>query len=187
MGVRETRLLAEFNEIQAFRSAVLKLQLAEGTPPSHYLFWFNLRSIISFDAAGAPVYHTGFEVEFVYPAEFPRKGPEVRFIKKPWPVHPNVFQSGRICLEGGQNWIPGVGVPLTSMVYMVGQIIAFQEVNRMSPANNNTVLDMWIQQNLRFATRTRVLNPVDNAPIRLVDLSDAIAWGERPKPRIDFD
>jgi ubiquitin-protein ligase len=128
-------------------------------------------------------------VEISFPLEYPRTSPEVRLISKPWPVHPNIWaDSGRICLQGTrESWIPGIGAPLDSICQMIGEIIAFQEVNLKSPANNNSMLRTWITNNLRLENVATVVNPVDPSPIRLPDIGDAIRWGDAPSgPRIRF-
>jgi len=178
MGVREDRLWAEYNELRQFRSTVLTWEtLGSNQPPDHYIIYFDLKSIVDLGSNGVPKYHQGFKVEFKFPVDFPRNGPGVRFTDKPWPRHPNIYSSGRICLEGAQHWIAGIGVPLASMCYMVGQIIAFQEINLSSPARSDSAIERWITNNLTFSTKTRVINPVDPSPIRMANLEDAINWG----------
>lgn len=192
MSVREDRLRAEHNAMKKFRSRVVTWEtIGNSNPPDVYHFTYNLKSIISI-RNGDPQYHKGFKIEVRFPPDYPRKSPEVRLISKPWPFHPNIWvQDGRFCLEGTQHWIPGIGVPLESICQMVGEIIAFQEVNLKSPANGDSALRDWVVKNLRIENVATVTNPVDSSPIRLPDAVDAIKWGgddssSKPAPRIKF-
>lgn len=192
MTVRENRLWAELNTMEKFRSEVITWRtLGNNTPPDVYRFTYHLKSIVGFDSSGRPQYHKGFAVEIRFPPEYPRRKPDVYLVEKPWPFHPNIWSSdGRFCLDGTQNWIPGIGVSLDSVCLMIGEIIAFQEVNLGSPANRDAVLTTWVEKNLRFeGPTTKVANPVDPAQIRLPDIEDTIRWGEAPhkdEPRIRF-
>lgn len=190
MGVREDRLRAEHSAMQKFRSNVVTWRVVgSDNPASTYHITYDLKSIVGFSGNGTPKYHKGFDVEVRFPGDYPRGKPEVRLLKKPWPVHPNIWSDGRFCLEGTQHWIPGIGVPLDALCYMIGEIIAFQEVNRKSPANGDGKLDEWILNNLEFNSATKVANPVDPSPIRSADVEDAIRWGAKStdnKPRIRF-
>ena len=191
MSVHDDRLRAEFEAMKRFRSQVVTWKTLNGNnPPDDYLLTYNLRSLIDFNDSGLPIFHVGFSVTVHFPPDYPRSKPEVRLYNKPWPKHPNIYpRDGRFCLEGNQNWIPGIGVPLDSLCLMVGEVIAFQHVNLRSPANGHSTLSKWITENLRFEGNTRVTNPVDSSPVRLPDVEDAIRWGDdRPagKPRIRF-
>lgn len=192
MGVREDRLRAENEAMKKFRSQVVRWQtVGPNQTLDRYHFDYTLKSIVGFHSNGAPQYYTGFKVEVHFKPDYPRSSPEVRLISTPWPFHPNVWRDGRFCLEGTQHWIPGIGVPLDAICLMVGEIIAFQEVNLNSPANADTILHSWIRAYLYFenGSSTKVTNPVDPAPIRLPDTEDSIRWGESSspkKPRIHF-
>lgn len=179
MGVREERLLAEFEAIKRFRSKTMTWEAARGNPPDEYRFTYALKSIVVFNNK-APVFHKGFVVEVKFPLEFPRKQPIVRLVGEPKPFHPNIWADGRFCLEGSQHWIPGIGVPLDSLCQMVGEIIAFQTFNLDSPANNDRTLRDWLLSNAHNL-------PIDNSAIRLPDIEDTIRWGrEDNNQRIRF-
>jgi ubiquitin-protein ligase len=194
MDVREDRLWAEYNAMKKFRSQVVTWETVGGNnPPDVYHFTYNLKSIVGFDSNGKPRFHTGFKVEVKFPRDYPRSKPDVRLVSKLWPYHPNIWaRDGRFCLEGTQHWIPGIGVSLDSICQMIGEIIAFQEVNLNSPANGDQTLRKWIRNELHFFkdAPTKVMDPVDPSPIRLPDIEDAIRWGDdeapAPEPRIRF-
>ena len=180
MGVREDRLWSENEAMKKFQSNVVRWQpVNSNKPPDVYRFDYSLKSVIGIDKNGSPQYHTGFTVEIHYKPDYPRSSPEVRLTNKPWPFHPNIWRDGRFCLEGTQHWIPGIGVSLDSICLMIGEIIAFQEVNLNSPANNDALLASWIRSHLRFesGTSTKVTNPIDSVQIRLPDIEDSIRWG----------
>ncbi len=190
MSVREDRLQAEYNAIHRFRSQVITWQtIGSSNPPDVYHLTYNLNSITGF-YNDRPQFHRGFKVKVRFPTDYPRSAPEVRLISNPRPFHPNIWSDGRFCLEGTQKWIAGIGVPLDSICQMVGKIIAFQEVNLNSPANNDSTLRNWVVNNLRIENIATVTNPVDPSPIRLPDAADAIRWGDEPpappRPRIRF-
>lgn len=191
MTVRDARLQSEYEAMLRFRSDILRWEaVGSARPPDRYFLTYNLRSIIGFNSQGAPTYHRGFTVDVRFPPDYPRGKPIVVMASEPWPLHPNIWRpNGHFCLEGNQNWIPGVGVPLDALCFMIGQIIAYQEVNLNSPANTDPVVRQWVQINLRFDYGSKVSNPVDNSPIRLPDAEDTIRWGsESPAepPRIKF-
>jgi ubiquitin-protein ligase len=184
MGVRENRLSAEHKAMSKFRSNVMKWEsVGSSNPPEVYVVTYDLKSIVGF-SNGSPQYHKGFKVEIRFPTDYPRGKPEVRLISSPRPFHPNIWvRDGRFCLEGDQQWIPGIGVPLDSLCLMMGEIIAFQHVNLRSPANPDVTLINWINSNSAKL-------PVDTTPIRLPDAEDTIQWGKAesapPPPRIRF-
>lgn len=183
MDVKEERLQSEYETIKKWRSDVVSWKsIGDADPPEHYEIFYNLKSIIGFDKAGEPIHHTGFKVLIKYDGDIPRVGPVIRFdIKtKPWPFHPNIWTDGVVCTEGTVNWLPGTGVPIDSICQMVGEIIAFQEVNINSPANTDEQLTTWVEKNLVFenGAETKVRNPVDNSTVRLPDSDDVITWGD---------
>ena len=190
-SVREKRLQAELKAMRNFRSRVLTWK-TQGNPnaPDTYILDYQLKSIVSMNN-GNPVYDTGFQVSISFPRQYPRVKPDIKFVGKR-PIHPNVYASGNICTEGDVQWIPGVGFPLDSLCTMIGQIIAYQEVNLGNPAYGNSALFTWIKKNLNFVNDTRVSNPVDPTQIRMADLGDALTFGtsnksvSRSKPRISF-
>ncbi|MBK9781257.1 MAG: hypothetical protein IPP55_14580 [Anaerolineales bacterium] len=188
MGVREQRLSAEYSSIKKWRSEVVTWKvIGNSNPPDKYEFTYNLKSIIGFDPNKNPMFHQGFKVIIEFPSTYPRTKPEVFMAteRKPWPFHPNIWKDGRICLEGDDEtrWIPGIGRSLDSICQMVGEIIAFQEVNTDSPANNDPTLEEWIKKNIKFeeGAANRAKNPVDKSIIRLPDIEDTLVWGKDEK------
>jgi ubiquitin-protein ligase len=170
--------------MKKFRSQVMTWTTAgQNNPPDVYRITYNLRSIIGF-INGQPQYYTGFTVEIRFPPDYPRSKPDIQLVSTPHPFHPNIWVQGRFCIEGGQHWIPGIGVPLDSLCQMLGEVIAYQTYNLRSPANADQIMAQWIKTN---ATRL----PVDPTPIRLPDSEDAIHWGDakpapKASPRIRF-
>lgn len=163
--------------MKKFRSNVVSwTTVGNHNPPEVYHITYDLRSVVGF-SRGKPRFHKGFTVEVKFPPDYPRGKPDVRLISKPYSYHPNIWKDGRFCLEGTQNWIPGIGVSLDWICQMVGEIIAFQEVYLRSPANADSTLKAWVKKELKFRSHSKVSNPVDPSPIRLPDLDDAISWG----------
>ena len=183
MSVKEDRLWAENQNIKKWRSRVVTWRtIGNTTPPDTYEFSYDLKSIIGFAASGKPIFHKGFKVLVEFIGDYPREKPIVRFDirSKPWPLHPNIWKSGVVCLEGTQNWVPGVGVSLPSICQMVGEIIAYQEMYTKSPANADDDLINWVEKNIKLeeGTLNRVKNPIDSSTVRLPDADDAISWGD---------
>lgn len=186
MGVREDRLSAEYTSMKKWRSEVVTWKvIGNSSPPDEYELTYNITSIIGFESNNTPKFHKGFKVVIKFPPTYPRTKPKVFLANdiKFWPFHPNIWQDGRFCLEGTQNWIPGIGVSLDSMCQMIGEIIAFQEVNPSNPANNDPILHEWIRKSIKFKkdTTNRSENPIDKSIIRLPDIEDAIIWGKDDK------
>lgn len=187
MGVREDRLFAEYASMKKWRSDVVSWKtIGNSNPPDKYEFRYNLTSIVGFDTNSKPILHKGFTVLVEFPLNYPRIKPEINLDmkSKPWPFHPNIFwKEGVFCLEGTQHWIPGIGVSITSMCQMMGEMIAFQEVFIKNPANSNEVLLNWVEKNLRLeeGTLNKIKNPIDSSVIRLPDIEDTLVWGNDEK------
>lgn len=186
MGVRDDRLSAEYAAMKKWRSDVVTWRATgNSNPPDKYELSYNIKSIVDFDSNNNPVYHKGFKVIVEFPSDYPRSKPEVVLSSssKPWPLHPNIWRDGRLCLEGTQHWIPGIGAPLDSICQMIGEMIAYQEVYTKSPANANSILLAWVEKNLKLekGTANRVKNPIDTSTIRLPDIEDTIRWGDESK------
>lgn len=183
MGVREDRLSAEYASMKKWRSDVVTWKvIGNSTPPDKYELTYNLNSIVGFKENKIPIFHKGFKVIIEFPSTYPRTKPEVFLAEnsKPWPFHPNIWKDGRFCLEGTQNWIPGIGAPIDSICQMIGEIIAFQEVYTKSPANADSMLINWVEQNIKLeeGTVNKAKNPIDKSTIRLPDIEDTLVWGK---------
>lgn len=182
MDVRQARLAADLKVLRRFRSHVMSFQAIDSyEPPEAYHIHYELRSLVGFDG-DSPVYRTGHDVEIRMPFEYPRVQPIVRLISQPFVLHPNIWADGRLCIE--DRWIPGIGIPLDTLVERVGKIIAYQEINLRSPANRDSQTIAWVQAHQAEPGWF----PLDKAQIRLPDRDDAIRFGdeESPQPRISF-
>lgn len=191
MSVREDRLKSEYQAMIKYRSKVVSWRANHARKPDQYVIFYDLKSIIGI-RNGKPRYDSGFEVEISFPQQFPVVGPKIYLVGNKRPLHPNIWEDGRICTEGDVNWIAGIGVPLDALCTMIGEIISFQEVNLGSVANPHSELIDWIRSNLRFITKTKVENPVDSSDVRLSNLEDAVQFADssstnRPStPLIEF-
>jgi len=143
MGVREDRLRAEFEAMSQFASDVVTWQvLGNSQPPEHYLFHYDLASLVSISEQGAPsIARQIWQVEVKMPANYPWGKPTVKF-KGPQILHPNVYLVGDVCIE--DQYHAGIGIPLDSLCEHIGQIIAYQKYNPGSAANRNQQLLAWI-------------------------------------------
>jgi len=182
MNVHEARLRAEYQAMQEFRSRVVTWRVV-GTsdPPDTYEVTYHLRSVVGFDG-DTPIYRSQHQVEIYLPPDYPRSPPVVNMISQPYVLHPNIFTSGRVCIE--DRWKP-IGMYLDTICELVGQLIAYQKVNIRSPANSDPVLLAWVEANCDDST----VIPTDHAQIRLPSVEDAIVWGreeEIPLPRIQW-
>jgi len=106
----------------------------------------------------------------------------VNVISQPYVLHPNIYKSGRVCIE--DRWKP-VGMYLDTICELVGQLVAYQKMNLSSPANPDTVLMAWVEAN----RHNPAVIPTDSVQIRLPQVEDAIVWGREedvPLPRIQW-
>jgi ubiquitin-protein ligase len=176
MGVREDRLQSEFESMQKFRSDVVTWEtVGRGRPPDHYRFHYDLRSIADFDPEGHPrIIQRVWKVEIKMPTNYPWGKPEASFVDDPV-YHPNVWKIGDICIE--DQYEAGIGIPLDSLCEHIGKIIAYQEYNLGSPANDDWQLVEWVtkfgdtalptdQRNIRKAQISFGGTPDDAGPTR---------------------
>ena len=182
MGVREQRLWADYDALKRFRSRVMHFTILSVTePPEAYRIHYDLKSLTTLNN-GRPQFKAGHDIEIRYTPEYPKQKPIVRVVSSPPPLHPNIWRDRRVCIE--DRWIPGIGIPLDNICELVGKLIAYQEYNLASPANNDPALLAWVR------ARERDL-PLDRSQIRLADSGDAIQWGDAddlpaPPLRITF-
>ena len=182
MNVHEARLQAEHEAMQKFRSRVVTWE-AVGTsdPPDTYKITYRLRSVVKFNG-DTPIYRSQHQAEIYLPPNYPRCPPTVNMISKPYVLHPNIYNSGRVCIE--DRWKP-VGMYLDTICELVGQLIAYQKMNLRSPANRDQVLMTWVEANRHDFT----VIPTDSAQIRLPQVENVIVWGSEedvPLPRIQW-
>jgi ubiquitin-protein ligase len=182
MGVHELRLEAEHKAMKEFRSRVVNWTcVGYNDPPDTYRFTYQLRSIVGFDG-GKPVYGNRHEVKVRFPSDYPRRPPNVELVSRPYALHPNIYSSGRVCIE--DRWRP-VGMYLDTVCELVGQLLAYQKMNTQSPANSDPELMAWVEAN----SHRPDLIPTDKAQIRLPDPVSSIVWGtehKAPRRRIEW-
>jgi hypothetical protein len=168
--------------MQKFRSQVVAWKtVGASNPADTYCITYRLRSIVGLEN-GKPLYQSEHQVEIHLPPKYPRCPPTVRVTTRPFVLHPNVYRSGRVCIE--DRWKP-VGMYLDTICELVGQLIAYQKMNLQSPANPNSELIKWIGIN----RHNSAMIPTDPAQIRLPEIQDTIVWGSKnqtPPPRIQW-
>jgi len=181
MNVHEARVQAEHQAMRKFRSQVVTWETVGTTdPPDTYMVTYRLRSVVSFDG-DTPHYRSQHQVEIHLPPNYPRCPPTVHVVSTPYVLHPNIFKSGRVCIE--DRWKP-VGMYLDTVCELVGQLISYQKMNLESPANRDPILIAWVEASRH---NTAVI-PTDPVQIRLPLVEDAIIWGreDAPPPRIQW-
>ncbi|NJN66842.1 MAG: ubiquitin-conjugating enzyme E2 [Chloroflexaceae bacterium] len=181
MGVREDRLQSEYEAMQKFRSDVVTWEtIGRGHPPDHYRISYHLRSFQSFDAQGNPqIVEQVWKVDIKMPPNYPWGKPEASFVGTPV-YHPNVWKIGDICIE--DQYEAGIGIPLDVLCEHIGKIIAYQEYNLGSPANDDDQLVDWITH---FGES---MLPTDPRNIRKAQISfgELSRTTEPPRPKIKF-
>lgn len=176
MGVRELRLEADHEAMVGFHSRVLSWTICgDSDPPDTYRITYLLRSIVGFKN-GTPIYRSRHEVDISLPEEYPRRPPIVNLVTRPYVLHPNIYTSGRFCIE--DRWRP-VGMYLDTVCELVGQLIAYQKMNLRSAANRDSQLLAWLDANQGNPD----LVPTDPSQIRLPDPLESIVWGFEAEPR----
>jgi ubiquitin-protein ligase len=144
MNVHQARLQAEYEAMQKFRSQVVTWEtLGDSRPPDTYTFTYYVRSIVGFEN-DAPIYRDRHKVKVHLPPNYPRCPPAVRVVSQPYVLHPNIYPSGRVCIE--DRWKP-IGMYLDTICELVGQLIAYQKMNLSSPANSGDTLLAWVKPN----------------------------------------
>jgi len=137
-SVRLRRLQADFEKLSAYaqRHPRVRLVQVEGQPPEKYQVEFQLRSVNQKDDQLTHI--NRHLVEISIPRNYPRMPPQCRMLT---PVfHPNIAPHA-ICI--GDHW--NAGEPLWSMVMRIGEMLAYQSYNTMSPLNGEAA--RWVEEN----------------------------------------
>jgi hypothetical protein len=118
----------------------LRLLAASGVPPNRVVVELSCRTAGSAEYPGLAVDRT--RVSILLPARYPFEPPQA--IVDTRIFHPNVFESGLICL--GSTWLATEGLDL--LTRRIAQIVVFDPdvVNIASPAN--PVAALWYRQAL---------------------------------------
>jgi ubiquitin-protein ligase len=174
MGIRETRLQAEYEGMTNFASDVMRWETFGNSRPSDsYRLFYNLRSIVGFDGPDKPIFeHREWVIEIVLPHNYPFAKPNVYFADKTI-FHPNVYNTKHICID--DEW--KISFTLDTLCEHIGQMIAFQKYNLGSPANNDTQLRQWI------TGPGQTVLPTDPRDIRRARISFGSTSMAPPKPQ----
>lgn len=144
MGVKEERLSADFAAMQQLASDVIRWEpLGTKRPPEHYLWSYDLKSIVAMQSNGQPlIEQRTWAVEVRLANNHPWGKPEA-FFRGPAILHPNVYVGGHICID--DHYRSGIGIPLESLCEHIGKMIAYQRYCLISPANKHQQLFDWIE------------------------------------------
>lgn len=101
----------------------------EGTPPTKYVFEYQVKGIIGVDEKGKPRYSNKHIVEILVHDDYPLSMPFVQFYS---PIfHPNIWTGGKVCL----GWFP-IPYQLTDICLHIAKMIDYQVYDLNSPSNN---------------------------------------------------
>jgi ubiquitin-protein ligase len=99
MGIRETRLENDFNEVSqliANSGGTIALISSQGKPAYEYVIEYRCKGIERLQG-NDPVFRTNHQVQIILSNDYPRNSPSAKFLT---PIfHPNVFFTPR-CLSG---------------------------------------------------------------------------------------
>jgi ubiquitin-protein ligase len=154
--MRLRRLQADALQMQkAFaKSAMIRVQPAQGDPPERYVIEYRVRGLVR-DQNGTPIFKDHHFAEIQLTSEYPRQSPKCRMLT---PIfHPNI-EPATICV--GDHWT--AGERLTDLVVRIAEMIAFQAYNIKSPLDGEAA--MWCDQHRQYLpTDTRDLQPPEAA------------------------
>lgn len=126
----------------------------QGAPPDRYMLFFEGSGLALDPAQGVQVV-TSHRVDAALGAEYPRLRPDLRWVT-PF-FHPNVSESGMICLGGYTNdWVPGLA--LDRLCGMIWDVIRWENFDPRSPYNIKAARWANTQTDFRF--------PLDRRQIR---------------------
>ena len=163
---RDRRLKADYErvlELVAASGTTLRIESANGNPPSSYVIRYRCRGIEQANGE-RPIYRDEHHVRIDLPVGYPGKEPVAQLLTPMF--HPNVWTNNIICLGG--RWTPAEY--LDKLLLRIGAIIQYdpQYLNLGSAANPSA--KAWAQRNMR-------LFPVGQCTFKTpTDQSAEISW-----------
>ena len=143
------RLNKEFNDIQNTKLKGIRVQLKSEDDMSVWIADIDGPEDTEF-AGGI------FRLQLVFPPKYPHKPPEVKFLSNNI-YHPNVYSSGKICLDILQNqWSP----MFTAEKVLLSIISLLTDPNPDSPANVVAAKDYRTDRELY---RSRVISKIHSS------------------------
>lgn len=139
--IRNIRLKNDFQEMKNIRGSIINWEILKGVQPhvEEYKLTVNVRCIIG----PTPTYRSKHEIKLVIPDDYPIKAaPIATMLTKPYPYHPNWFESGRWCY-GTWNIAEGLGHYVIRMVRTL--LYDVEITNERSPANG--AANDWFKRN----------------------------------------
>jgi ubiquitin-conjugating enzyme E2 A len=118
------RLLREFKKFQQDQTKAYTVSIS----PESVMNW----SVVLFGPDGTEWEGAAFRLSVVFPDNYPQQPPDVHFMS-PIPFHPNVYASGKICIDILQhNWCSAY--ELSSVLTSLHALLV--DPNPSSPANS---------------------------------------------------
>ena len=139
LPMRLRRLMADAESMaRVFRDfPPIRISSMKGNPPEHYQLEYHVGGLARGNW-GSPVFRDIHVVEIQLTSEYPRQSPKCNILT---PIfHPN-FNSTIICV--GDHWT--AGERLVDLVIRIGEMIAYQAYNIMSPLDGEAA--MWADLN----------------------------------------
>jgi ubiquitin-protein ligase len=168
MGIRETRLENDFNEVSqliANSGGTIALISSQGKPAYEYVIEYRCKGIERLQG-NDPVFRTNHRVKITLSNDYPKNSPSAEFLT---PIfHPNVYTNQRVCL--GSYWT--MAENLSELVIRIGKIIQYSKdvLNLNSPANGDAK---------DWANRNPNRYPVDNKTFKSAKKPQAqIVWND---------
>lgn len=114
-------------------------QLASSCPPGVHIYGYETSidtlTVLIAGPAGTPYAHGVYEFHVVLPTDYPNSAPKVVFSSYGTRIHPNLYDTGRVCLSllgtwdghGTQNWNAQHSNLLQLIVSLQGLVIGLNE------------------------------------------------------------
>ena len=152
---------------------LIKLGLAEGTPPEKYHIEYHIRGIYA-TPEGKILERYQHTLEIKLGLEYPRRPPQCRLLT---PIfHPN-FNATEVCTQDSYAASEG----LDDLVIRIGRMIAYQSYNTKSPLNG--LAAKWADKySLKLPVDPReIAPPLEEAGAELLPLSETGGNGAAPE------
>jgi|SRR6476661_10262598 len=173
------RLTAELEQLDQIKCHAIEFRRPGTIPFDHLYVTYNIRSVASLDANGAPVYRDRHQIVVDVPPDYPETPPVARMAAgTPPPFHPNFWNHGAnyglLCTHGGGEMTADPSETLALLVVRIARMLQFDPEVTQVHLGPNDAAARWYQDNMG----RRDLFPTDYQRIPLPGATDAVAQVE---------
>jgi len=144
------------------QSQNIKIIETEGSPPTKYVFEYQVKGVIGLDETNKPRFSNKHIVEMGVHGDYPWSMPFVQFHT---PIfHPNIWSGGKVCL----GWFP-IPYQLTDICVHIAKMIDYQVYDVNAPSNPIAADWAKASRSLFPLEHPSTQNGETELPLRLLD------------------